>query len=280
MEQLRFLFRHPLARQNKIRTLARMIDWQVRARLSDELIVPWIAGARLAARRGMTGATGNIYAGLHEVADMAFVLHFLQRGDLFVDAGANVGSYTVLASRVCGARTIAFEPDPGTVQALRRNIEVNGIEHLAEVREEALGPEAGEVRFTVGGDTVNRVSDDPGEQTRRVPQVTLDAALGKDVPALIKFDLEGYEEAALTGAREVLANPGLAAVEIETVSPASHEMLTGAGLVRQYYDPFTRRLSAAPVDIAASNALYVRNPETVASRVRGATPISVLGRMI
>jgi hypothetical protein len=42
--------------------------------------------------------SGNIYAGLHEFGDMAFVLHFLRAGDLFADVGANIGSYTVLAS--------------------------------------------------------------------------------------------------------------------------------------------------------------------------------------
>jgi hypothetical protein len=37
-------------------------------------------------------ATGNLYVGLHEFEEMAFLLHFLRRGDLFADVGANVGS--------------------------------------------------------------------------------------------------------------------------------------------------------------------------------------------
>ncbi len=73
----------------------------------DEVIVHWIGGTRLAARRGMTGLTGNIYAGLHEFADMAFLLHFLRPSDLFADVGANVGSYTILASGVVRCPTVA-----------------------------------------------------------------------------------------------------------------------------------------------------------------------------
>ena len=46
----------------------------------------------------MTGATGNIYCGLYEFLDMAFLLHFLRNGDLFGDIGSNIGSYTVLAT--------------------------------------------------------------------------------------------------------------------------------------------------------------------------------------
>ena len=42
----------------------------------------WIKGSKLIVRNGMTGATGNIYCGLHEFADMGFVLHLLRPGDL------------------------------------------------------------------------------------------------------------------------------------------------------------------------------------------------------
>jgi hypothetical protein len=43
----------------------------------------------------MTGATGNVYYGLHEFQDMAFVTHYLREGYLFADIGANIGSYSV-----------------------------------------------------------------------------------------------------------------------------------------------------------------------------------------
>lgn len=46
----------------------------------------------------MTGATGNWYCGLQEYEDMSFVLHALRPGDLFVDVGANIGSYSILAA--------------------------------------------------------------------------------------------------------------------------------------------------------------------------------------
>jgi thymidylate synthase len=62
----------------------------------------------------MTGATGNIYAGLHEFEDMAFLLHLLRSEDMFADVGSNIGSYTILASGVVGAKSVAFEPVPST----------------------------------------------------------------------------------------------------------------------------------------------------------------------
>src|SRR4029077_6652553 len=109
----------------------------------------WIAGQHLAVRGGMTGATGNIYVGLNEFVDMMLPLHFLREGDLFLDIGANVGSYTVLASGICRAVTWAFEPDPGTIRNLKRNIAINSLEPLVTIYELALGSAEGEVPFTV-----------------------------------------------------------------------------------------------------------------------------------
>lgn len=111
----------------------------------------------------MTGATGNIYTGLHEFTDMMLTLHFLRRGDLFLDIGANVGTYAVLASGVCGADTWAFEPDPGTVSDLKSNLAINGLEELVTVYDIALGASEGEVGFTIGLDTANRVISDQVE---------------------------------------------------------------------------------------------------------------------
>jgi hypothetical protein len=61
---------------------------------------------------GMTGASINHYCGLDAAADMAFLLHVLHPGDVFFDVGANVGSYTILASGVAQARTLSLEPTP------------------------------------------------------------------------------------------------------------------------------------------------------------------------
>lgn len=156
---------------------------------------------RLAARRGMTGATGNIYAGLHEFADMAFTLHFLRPDDLFLDVGANIGSYTLLASGVCKARTIAFEPDPQTMALLRRNIDLNGLDGRVLLEQTAVGAEDGEVEFTLGRDTCNQVTQGNAERTQRVSMRTLDTVAGLTPPTMIKVDVEGYEADVFRGAQ-------------------------------------------------------------------------------
>jgi len=116
--------------------------------MGSPVAIPFVANSRLLVARGMTGATGNIYCGLHEFEEMGFVLHALCPEDLFVDAGANVGSYTVIAAKVCGARVLAFEPIASTMNALNDNIRLNDISDLVETRQLALGEKVGTLTFS------------------------------------------------------------------------------------------------------------------------------------
>ena len=250
--------------------------------MQEEIIVPWIAGQHLAVRGGMTGSTGNIYVGLNEFVDMMLPLHFLREGDLFLDIGANVGSYTVLASGICRAVTWAFEPDPGTVRNLKRNIAINSLEALVTIYELALGSAEGEVPFTVGLDTVNKVAASGEKNVRITRQERLDTLVGAAKPAMIKMDVEGYEEEVLRGALDLLENECLKVIELETVTPEINKMLLRTHFESSYYDPFNRKLLREPYrDIPSSlNSVFVRDWEFVSSRVAMANPIRVLGYTI
>lgn len=265
---LSFIANHPLSRGDRVGAFARFARWQIASRLRAEVETPWIGGARLVARHGMTGATGNIYCGLHEFADMAFLLHVLQPGDLFVDAGANVGSYTLLASKVIGAATVAFEPDPDTARDLARNIAANAISNLVSVRQVALGDHAGTVRFTVGLDTTNHVAGE-NETGRELPLARLDDF---DLsPTFMKFDLEGFEEQAFAGARATLARPSLIALETELASPGIVALMSEFGFERRYYQPLTRTFGAP---YSHGNALFIRDMVAVQARIAAAPKLT------
>lgn len=271
--------RHPLARRHPIATLARIARWQVESRLrAGTHDKPWIGGARLLVRRGMAGATGNLYYGLHEFADMAFLLHFLRPADLFVDIGANVGTYTVLAGKVVGARVAAFEPHPATADWLESNIRHNAIEGRTTVHRVALSDHEGTGALTDGLDTMNRVVA-PGEG-REVPLRTLDAMLAGESPAMLKIDVEGHEPEVLAGAAATLAKPSLRAIEIETVTDGILALLEGNGFVERFYDPFARALSAAPVVTACSNRLFVRDTAVIEERIRTAPRVAAAGSVL
>ena len=271
---------HPLGGRRKLYTLATIARWQVASRLSrGPLDLPWIAGTRLLVERGMTGATGNVYFGLHEVPDMAFMVHFLRPGETLFDIGANIGSYALLAASAASARVVAFEPHPKTAAFLERNIAHNKLGGQIVVRRVALSDRAGSSALTDTLDTMNHLTDNAQPGSTMVALETLDGEAARQRPAMLKIDVEGHEEMVLAGGMAALADPGLLAVEIETVTPAIDQRLRAAGFSERFYDPFARRLYEAPVaGLIAANRLYLRDVADAQHRVTAA-PVLHVGRV-
>jgi hypothetical protein len=153
IKTFRLINSHPLTATNRLAAFRRWLSWQIASRLArNPIAVDFVDSSRLLVASGMTSATGNIYTGLFEFEDMAFVLHYLREGDLFVDVGANVGVYTVLASAVVGAETVAIEPGRDALRALADNIWLNGIDHKVAVHPVVAGRSSGKVRVPVDGE--------------------------------------------------------------------------------------------------------------------------------
>ena len=196
IKMAKFFNTHNLTRRAPHKAWARVLAWQIKSRLRHQVRVRWISGLEFEVRHGMTGATGNLYTGLHEFPDMMVPLHFLRPGDLFLDIGANIGSYTLLASGISGADTLAFEPAPETVEILNRNIVINDLQ--SRVHACALGADAGEVPFTANRPGSNRVGP-ASDGMRMVQQTTLDSIVAGSHPVMIKIDVEEYEEQVFKG---------------------------------------------------------------------------------
>jgi FkbM family methyltransferase len=282
----RYWQRHPLASRDLPGTVARFLRWQLGSRLLRmPVLVPWVGSTFLVIETGMTGATMNFYCGLHEAADMAFVLHALRPGDVFLDVGANVGTYTILASGVAQARTIALEPIPATFLRLLRNLRLNNLLSYVEPHCLAVGDTEGTVRFTAGRDTTNRaVSLLPSpsqEPTVEVPLTSLDHLLQAtgSTPLVWKVDVEGYEPEVLRGAAAALQQPHLRAVLLEADTLALQRTMEEAGFSRFSYHLFSRTLSPAS-GLASSgghNQLWIRDLPFVQERLRSAPPVRVNG---
>ena len=275
----RFIYSHPLASQNLPLALKLWFKWQIGSRiLKMPVVVPFVDKSYLIAESGMAGATGNIYTGLHEFVDMAFCLHLLQTGDLFVDVGANIGSYTVLASKVAGANSFAIEPVPDTFQRLQRNISINQISSLVDSRCCAAGKNHALLRFSSDSDTTNQVvTADYIGTSIEVPCESLDHLLEKLQPTLIKIDVEGFEPDVIAGAIKILTCNSLLAILLETVDLEIEQILQKSGFRPASYDPFKRELNMSTSNRLSNNYLWIRNPDQVIARCKTSPKRQVLG---
>jgi FkbM family methyltransferase len=286
---LKFILNHPLNRDNKFEAFKRFVKWQLNSRLIPwPVIYPITNQSRIIVKKGMTGATGNVYCGLHDYNDMFFLLHFLRPEDLFFDIGANVGSYTVLASGHCKAKTIAVEPVPSTFNLLLDNIYINRMADRVTALNTALGSSDGTLHFTSSYDTINHVATANDKNTIQVPVSRLDVIAGNRSPALMKIDVEGYETEVIAGAGQLLHNPALKAIIIELNGSGTHfgyderkihETLIGAGFAPSQYEPSERKL--IPLDtFGSTNTIYVRDSEYVQNRLLNAENVSINGKAI
>lgn len=275
--QISWVRRHPIAGRAPLRALARVWGRQLAARLGGGTrTVPFVGATRLVIGPGRSTANACFDAGLSAPVEMAAVAHLLRPDELFVDIGANLGIFTVLAAGVAGARVVAIEPAPETLPHLAAHLRLNGLEARVEVAATALSDAPGEIRMTAGLGASNRV--DAGGIA--VPVTTLDALLDGRVPAVIKLDVEGHEAPVLRGAAATLRLPGLLALIVETRGhgdEASVDSLArDAGLSPHAYDPFARAFRALPGP-QFGDTIYLRDVAAATERVRDAPRLVVRG---
>jgi FkbM family methyltransferase len=243
------------------------------------VIVPFVGDTRLILQKGMSGATGNYYCGLHEFQEMGFLLHFLREGDVFADIGANVGSYSILSSGVCGAESYSFEPCSSTYQRLCDNIRINDLLDSIQVFQKAAGAKNTTLRVTESYDTTNHIllETDRSEEGVEVSVIPLDVVFRDTTPLLIKIDVEGFETEVVKGAANTLCKKECKALIMEVGGGvrygfdenALHSKIVEYGFEPCVYDPFTRALVKSNQNHSA-NALFIKDCDFVNERLRGA----------
>ena len=288
---LKFITTHPLSRGKQIDAVMRFAKWQIGCRLvGGDVVHGWVNGSKFLVRAGETGLTGNVYTGLHEFADMGFLLHVLRKEDLFVDVGANAGSYSILAGGAVGAHVCAFEPVHSTYNRLVQNVRLNRLEDRVRCLNVAVGCDSGTVKFTSDLDTVNHaiVEGESRINTVDVEVVTLDDVLRDQNPFLVKIDVEGYEAAVLQGAVEMLGKKGLQSLIIELNGSGNRykfeesrilESMLDLGFQRYSYNPLSRSLRNLGCDsLPLANTLFIRDKSEVLERIASAPLVTVLGK--
>jgi len=278
----RFIAKHPLNSNNKVSAFAKFIKWQLAQRLLDKkVIIPWVDDSFFISGRGEAGLTGNLYAGVMEYEDMLFLLHALQPTETFVDVGANVGAYTILASKVSHAKSIVFEPLPKTIERLKDQIQINRINASVDIRGIGIGDKEGSLFFTNNKNAENKVSPTGEAENTTIARVsTLDKELLKNNNYFLKIDVEGFEYKVIEGASEVLLSNNVSAIIIELNGSCQdfghsnediHKKLLSFGFFAVAYDPRVRKITPLKsYNKDRGNTIYVKDVALISERCKAA----------
>jgi FkbM family methyltransferase len=167
----------------------------------------WVALNELAISRGVLMDT-------YEDAEAKFVSSLVRPGDHVIDAGANIGFFTMLLAGAVGpgGSVRAFEPLEYLFDALTRSTAENRFESRVEAHRVALSDMPGTARLRHAPSTTNfggahlvAGGETPhGHEDVSVPMEPLDAFLDERRVAFIKMDVEGAEPRLIRGARALL----------------------------------------------------------------------------
>lgn len=169
---------------------------------------------------------GALFNPDYNIEELDFLRSYTPVGGVFIDVGANVGTYAMALARHVGpsGKVIAIEPHPVTHARLAFNRTASDFNQVILVAA-AAGPADGELMIETDGDNLGAshiVSGEPGSgafkvPSRRLQQILEDASVTQ-VDAL-KIDVEGFEDRVLTGFfKDAPATLWPAAVVIEHLS--------------------------------------------------------------
>lgn len=283
---IKFIYKHPFNSENKLNGLFQYFKWQIICRLNKHpIIYPYTENSKLIMWKGLSGADINFYCGLAEFYDMGFLLHFLRSDDLFIDIGANIGSYTILASGEKKSKSISIEPIPTTFKNLTDNSLINHLQDKITALNIGIGSSKGILKFTKSLDTVNHVATEDEKETIDVKVNTLDSIISDQNPTLLKIDVEGFETEVLEGAKNTLNKKELKAIIIELNGSGErygydedriYQKLIEHGFKRFIYNPVLRELKE--ISTYGSHNIFIRDEQFVKNRIENSRKIKIGSR--
>jgi FkbM family methyltransferase len=204
---------HPANEGRQVRQLGRAVYFQFRGRLLRKpTLVRLGERSRMLVSVDSAAGVKAAYANPPDVVEWRVWRRFLRPGDLFIDVGANIGTYSVLAAEL-GAEVIAVEPNADNAERVRANLALNG--YAGELREVVLTDTVKTVHFRNDQDSENHITADGGDNTTTLQGQPFDDITGGRHVRGAKIDVEGAEHQVLLGARESLAAGRIDLLQLE-----------------------------------------------------------------
>ncbi len=192
----------------------------------------------------------------------AFLQKYLTNGSVFVDAGANIGTYTVPAGKLVGSngKIIAIEAHPFTYKYLLNNIKLNNLRNVT-VLNVALGKEDGSIEMSYTKSNAGETHIAVGKEEKiSVPLQTLDRVLSEIAIThvdYLKIDVEGFELPLLQGAQDTIMNSKN--IVVQTELDENHSLRYGHSILETIDLLFSFGLTPHNIDSAGKAIVVERD---------------------
>lgn len=151
-----------------------------------------------------------IEKGTYEEKITEILLNQLKDDGIFVDIGANIGYYSVIAAKkATKGRVIAIEPVKSVYKALQKNIKSNNLNNVQTIRK-GMGNKQEKATIVVDNNNlgcssvVGRSFDSKNLENETIVIDTVDNILEEIEPTVIKIDVEGYELETIQGMKNII----------------------------------------------------------------------------
>ena len=210
---IRYIWFHPNNRKKKFLSLSKFFGWQLYKRITHHhLDIQLLQNIKLRCYPDSQSASAAIYCGLYDYHEMNFLLRYLREEDSFLDIGANIGIYTLLAaSKIKSGCIYSFEALPTNYLRLEENIRLNNLTQVKPLSI-AIADSVGSV--TISNNTksdstafITTNTTNTTAESLQIPSSTLDNLLQNENLnhlTLAKMDIEGAEILAFKGATSLL----------------------------------------------------------------------------
>jgi FkbM family methyltransferase len=181
----------------------------------------------------------------------------IQRGDIVLDVGSHLGTFTQYALNQGARLVVAFEPEPTNVACFKKSFEKEINEKNVILVEAAAWETETSLRFRLEGADNSGMGKIAEAGELVVPAVTIDETVGRlglDRVDFIKMDIEGSERHALAGALRTLSGFGPRMALATYHRPDDPEVIAELVLKAR---PSYRQLRRTAIDSPAGDQVHV-----------------------
>jgi FkbM family methyltransferase len=227
LSKLMWLIRSSGFRSSPFKTILRLILWERNRLTNKAVLIKFDSSLQIWLHPNDGVGRLIFYFGYHEPEIFCFLDKYLREGMVFVDVGANIGSYTLFAAKRVAptGKVYAFESENETFEKMLHNIEINDFDNIV-AKNLAVGNKESEVEIVKDLDTAKsyvRISEPNSVPSflEKNPMICLDRYFEQHSVHKVdylKIDVEGFEYNVVKGGKNFIKKNIPSIIQIELIN--------------------------------------------------------------